>query len=414
MKPGIDRPAAGRRVAGLAWGACVAIALPTLVLLALGARESTPADDFGLAGFGGLAFLVAALAFASTGALVASRLPSNAIGWIFCVIGFLLAVGSLPHQYADYALFVSPGSLPGGETAAVIQNLGGVPPAFGLLGLSLLLFPDGRLPSRHWLPVAAVGPVGAAALSVGLAFRPGPLDEPFEVVDNPFGVGSFGLMDALSGLGWMLSALSVALAAAATVVRLRRSSGQVRQQLKWIGFAGAVAGVVFVANALSFFVGLEVVGTLRLVVVGLAFAGFPVAAGVAILRHGLYDIDVVIRRTLVYAGLTAILLAGYLGAVLLLQLALSPLTEDNDLAIAGSTLAVAALFRPARRRTQALVDRRFYRRRYDAARTLEGFGARLRDEVDLDALGGELRAVVGHTMQPAHVSLWLRGSEERA
>jgi len=408
MSAATGTPVTARRVAGLAWGACVAIALPTLVLLALGARESTPADDFGLAGFGGLAFLVAALAFASTGALVASRLPSNAIGWIFCVIGFLLAVGSLPHQYADYALFVSPGSLPGGETAAVIQNLGGVPPAFGLLGLSLLLFPDGRLPSRHWLPVAAVGPVGAAALSVGLAFRPGPLDEPFEVVDNPFGVGSFGLMDALSGLGWMLSALSVALAAAATVVRLRRSSGQVRQQLKWIGLAGAVAGVVFVANALSFFVGLEVVGTLRLVVVGLAFAGFPVAAGVAILRHRLYDIDVVIRRTLVYAGLTAILLAGYLGAVLLLQLALSPLTEDNDLAIAGSTLAVAALFRPARRRIQARVNRRFYRRRYDAQQTLEGFGGSLRDEVDLDVLAGELRGVVTQTMQPTHVSLWIR------
>lgn len=408
MSAATGTPVTARRVAGLAWGACVAIALPTLVLLALGARESTPADDFGLAGFGGLAFLVAALAFASTGALVASRLPSNAIGWIFCVIGFLLAVGSLPHQYADYALFVSPGSLPGGETAAVIQNLGGVPPAFGLLGLSLLLFPDGRLPSRHWLPVAAVGPVGAAALSVGLAFRPGPLDEPFEVVDNPFGVGSFGLMDALSGLGWMLSALSVALAAAATVVRLRRSSGQVRQQLKWIGLAGAVAGVVFVANALSFFVGLEVVGTLRLVVVGLAFAGFPVAAGVAILRHGLYDIDVVIRRTLVYAGLTAILLAGYLGAVLLLQLALNPLTEDDDLAIAGSTLAVAALFRPARRRIQELVDRRFYRQKFDAQQTLESFGGRLRNEVDLDALAGELRGVVAQTMQPTHVSLWIR------
>lgn len=408
MSAATGTPVTARRVAGLAWGACVAIALPTLVLLALGARESTPADDFGLAGFGGLAFVVAALAFASTGALVASRLPSNAIGWIFCVIGFLLAVGSLPHQYADYALFVSPGSLAGGETAAVIQNLGGVPPAFGLLGLSLLLFPDGRLPSRHWLPVAAVGPVGAAALSVGLAFRPGPLDEPFEVVDNPFGVGSFGLMDALSGLGWMLSALSVALAAAATVVRLRRSSGQVRQQLKWISLAGAVAGVVLVANALSFFVGLEVVGTLRLVVVGLAFAGFPVAAGVAILRHRLYDIDVVIRRALVYAGLTAILLAGYLGAVLLLQLALSPLTEDNDLAIAGSTLAVAALFRPARRRIQARVNRRFYRRRYDAQQTLEGFGGRLRDEVDLDVLAGELRGVVTQTMQPTHVSLWIR------
>lgn len=155
-----------RRLAWTSWGVCVAIAAPTLVLLALGATERTPADQFGLSGLGGLAFLVAALAFSTTGALIASRVERNAIGWIFCLTGFLLAAGSLPHQYADYALFVSPGSLPGGGVAAVAQNFG-VPPCFGLLGASLLLFPNGRLPSRRWLPALGVALAGSVLVGTG-------------------------------------------------------------------------------------------------------------------------------------------------------------------------------------------------------------------------------------------------------
>ena len=402
-----------RRVAALAWAISVAVAVLSLVLVALGAGERTPADEFGLTDFGGLAFIVAALAFATTGALVASRVRANAIGWIFCLMGFLIGVGNLAYQYADYALYVSPGSLPGGATAAVLQNLG-LTPTFGLLGLALLLFPDGRLPSRRWLPALSIALLGSTLVGAGYALRPGALDEPFETVTNPFGIGTLELMDTLSGLGWLLMSASVALAAAAMIVRLRRSRGNERQQLKWIRLAAAGAGAVILVNFTTFPLENAEIDQVRLVVVGLAFAGFPVAAGTAILRYRLYDIDVVINRTLVYGALTATLLASYLGLVLMLQLALSPLTEQSDLAIAGSTLAVAALFRPARRRIQELVDRRFYRRRYDAARTLEAFGARLRDEVELESLNADLRGVVAETMQPASVSLWLRKPTEGA
>jgi hypothetical protein len=230
-------------------------------------------------------------------------------------------------------------------------------------------------------------------------------------VSNPVGIaGSFDLMDAASGLGWMFMGLSVALAAAALVVRLRRSTGFERQQLKWIAFAAAITGVAVVADVLSFFASLEGdrISQLRVVLLGIGFSAFPVAAGTAILRYRLYDIDVVINRTLVYGALTATLAATYLGSVLLLQLLLNGVTGDSGLAVAGSTLAVAGLFRPARGRIQAAVDRRFFRRRYDAQRTLEAFSSRLRDEVDLRALSSELNAVVHETLQPAHLSLWLR------
>jgi hypothetical protein len=203
-------------------------------------------------------------------------------------------------------------------------------------------------------------------------------------------------------------AAGVGLGGISVVVRFRRSTGVLRQQLKWIALAGAMAGVLFVANTASFFVTAANVDELRILVVGIAFAGFPLAAGIAILRYRLYDIDLVVNRALVYLTLTATLAAAYIGSVLLLQLALGSWTERNEFAVAGSTLAAAALFRPARARIQAWVDRRFYRSRYDTARTLAVFTAGLRDEVDLDALAAKLRNVVGSTLQPAHVTLWLR------
>jgi hypothetical protein len=393
----------------LVWIACIIIAIPTLVLLALGAGESTPGDSFGLGGYGGLSFVLSSLAFGTVGALVAARVPANPIGRVFCLMGLTLGIGDLAYQYADYALFVS-SWLPGGEVAAWLQNLG-LPPSFGLLAIALLLFPDGRLPSRRWRPALWLALAGITLIVGGYALRPGPLDDPFQSVSNPLGVpGAFDLTDAASGIGWMFMGASVAFAAAALVVRLRRSTGYERRQLKWIALAASVTGVAVVADVLSFFASVEGVEQLRILLLGVGFSAFPVAAGMAILRYRLYDIDVVINRTLVYGALTATLAAVYIGSVLLLQLLLSGLTRDSGLAVAASTLAVAALFRPARARIQELVDRRFYRRKYDAARTLERFGARLRDELDLDALGSELRAVVADTMQPASVSLWLRGA----
>ena len=388
-----------------ALGAIAAIALATLFLLGLGAAHHTQADRGGLTGVGGLGFLVAFLAFAIVGVLVAARQPRNPIGWLLCLIGSCAGVGLLAYEYADIALFI--GDLAEGDVAALLLSVG-ILPTFSLLGLALLLFPDGRLPSRRWRPAAAAAIVGSATMLVGYALRPGPLDEPFESVANPFGTGSFELMSALVGLGWLLSAVSVGLAGVAMVRRLRIATGVRRQQLKWIALAASVAGVLFVLNFLSWVVAMPLGGGLWNLIFGLTFAGFPVAAGIASLRYRLYDIDVVINRALVYTTLTSTLAGTYLAGILLLQLVLSGVTADNGLAIAGSTLAVAALFQPLRARIQAAVDRRFYRRKYDAARTLAAFGTRLRDEVDLDTLAAELLTVIDDTMQPAHVSLWLR------
>jgi hypothetical protein len=386
----------------LIWGGSLAFALGTQVLYALGAGHSTPADGFGLSGYGGVAFGVAALAFATVGALVVTRVPANPIGPVFCLMGVILAVGDFMFQYADRALFIAPG-LPGATAAAWLQNFG-LPPGFGLLGVALLLFPDGRLPSRRWRPALWLAIAGIVLNTLGYALRPGPLDAPFDTVTNPLGVmGARELMDALSGLGWLFMGASVGLAAAATPIRLRRARGRERAQLKWLALATAITGVAVVSDVTSYFVAIEGIGQLRDVVLALGFAVFPLAAGAAILRYRLFDIDVVINRALVYTALTATLGAAYLATVLLVGLAVG----RSGFAVAVSTLAVAGLFGPARARIQAAVDRRFYRRRYDAQQTLEAFSARLRDEVDLDAVGAELRAAVRDTVQPAHLTLWI-------
>jgi hypothetical protein len=308
------------------------------------------------------------------------------------------------NVYADWAFFARHGDVPGATLAAWLTawvwNLALGPVAF----LPLLLFPEGRLPSPRWRPVLGLACAGIALMAGSAALAPGRFED--YPVSNPVGIpGTDSLMSVLGGIGTAAFVASFLAVLVSFVLRFRRSGGQERQQLKWLTYSAALIAVAGIGAA-SF---VEPLSTnTSNAIQSLALTTYPLALGIAMLRYRLYDIDVVINRTLVYGLLTATLAGAYVGLVLLLQLVLDPVTSGSSLAVAVSTLGVAALFRPARSRIQAIVDRRFYRRKYDAARTLEQFSGRLREQVDLDALGSELRAVVADTMQPTHVSLWLR------
>ena len=296
-------------------------------------------------------------------------------------------------------------------------------PGIGLMGTFLiLLYPDGHLPSPRWRPLAWLSAVTIFVLFLVGDLSPGELQAgPVPTLPNPLGLESARpVFDVLLAVLLPLIALCIVGCAVALVQRFRRSDGIERLQLKWLTTAGALVAVLFVLSiALSLLSQATSTGpqpdwlTALDSIVALSFLLLPVAIGISILRHGLYEIDVVINRALVYGSLSATLAGVYLGLVLLLQLVLRPLTDQSDLAVAGSTLAVAALFRPARARIQSLVDRRFYRSRYDAARTLEAFAGQLRHELDLEAVGTDLRTAVRDTVQPEHVSLWLRPEVRR-
>jgi MFS family permease len=396
------------RASRLAWSLCaVSVTLLTVALVFELLDRNVP-DRNELQPLVDAVVTVALLSFPVVGAMIASRQPRNSIGWLFCVVGVPFGLSVAANGWAAYTLFENPGSLPAGEVAAWLGGWIFAVPLFAVPAFLFLLFPDGRPPTRRWRPVGWLTAAGLVGITLGSAFAPGRLEEPpFKDIENPAGIeGAEQVTDVVGAGGFIALFFAVLLGAAALVGRFRRARGDERQQLKWFASAGVLFALAVVLAASPWFGSSDTVGQALIL---LAFACIPVTAGVAILKHRLYDIDVVINRTLVYGSLTALLAATYLGSVLLLQLALRPLTSQSNLAIAGSTLAVAALFRPARARIQSVVDRRFYRRKYDAAQTLEGFSARLRDEVDLDTLGAELRGVVAETMQPAHVSLWLRG-----
>ena len=387
------------RLAWSLWGVAVAFYAGLLAFAVL--NRSAPGEDWSFNVVFGLVFLL----FPSVGALVAARFPRNPIGWLLIAAGLLMYLGELAAGYALYGLEADPGSLPGATTAAWLSSWLFYAPLFAVPPFLFLLLPDGRLLGRRWRPVAIAVAAGVVLVLARSALSPGPLEEVFADLDNPYAIEAAETpLEAAGALGLLLVVAGILASAASLIIRFRRVPEQ-RQQLKWLVVAAAVIAFAAAAAVVLFATGQDAVGgTITLV----AFGFVPVAAGIAILRHRLYDVDLVINRALVYGTLTAILAGAYLGLVLLLGLALGPLTSQSDLAIALSTLVVAALFQPARRRVQALVDRRFYRHKYDAARTLERFGARLRSETDLDALRGELTAVVRDTMQPAHVSLWLR------
>jgi hypothetical protein len=358
-------------------------------------------------------YLMLFMSFATVGALVVSRQPRNAIGWIFCYLGLSFPLVGAGEEYALYALVTEPGSLPGGEGLVWLAALLGGPIVFALFALVFLLFPDGRLLSSRWRLVVWLDLIAVVCL-VALAFEPGSLENLGLVrIANPFGVeGLAALLGTLGMVGLFITLVVAVAGGVSLVMRFRRARGEERQQLKWFAFSGVVFCAVFAIGPVLWYLpespGTEWIWTLLFL---LGASTIPVAVGIAILRYRLYEIDLLINRTLVYGSLTTLLALVYFGGVAATQTIFRALTgqeEQPQLAIVVSTLLIAALFNPLRRRIQAFIDRRFYRRKYDAAKTLEAFSAKLRDETDLDALNAELVGVVKETMQPAHVSLWLR------
>jgi len=360
----------------------------------------------------GIGFVLVFVSFATVGALVASRQPGNLIGWVFCALGLFLPLAGASEEYALYALVTHPGSLPGGEVMAWLAAWFAGAINFAMLAFVLLLFPDGRLLSRRWRFVVWVNLI-AVLLIFAWNFEPGQIESlGLLKVANPFGVAGAGaLLKALGEIGFFL-VFAVAIAGAISlVIRFRRSRGDERQQIKWFVFAGAVFCAVLAVAPVLWTLPLSLATewiwpTLFL----LGLGTIPAATGVAILKYRLYDIDILINRTLVYGSLSALLALVYIGGVATTQAIFRGLTgqqEQPQLAIVVSTLVIAALFTPLRRRVQRFIDRRFYRSKYDARKALEAFSARLRDETDLEALNNELIGVVRETMQPAHVSLWL-------
>jgi hypothetical protein len=354
-------------------------------------------------GVGNLLSFVPFLAFPIVGALIASKRPKNPIGWICLTTGFfwmLIALGSSTQ-------------IPVWDSVAIDALLQWIwVPPVGLLGIyMILLFPDGRPPSRRWRPLAWFSGVVMALVSVVLVISPEHVPG-HPGVRNPFGLDGHPAVEHALPVLILLLPLCILASAVSLVWRYRHAGGEAREQIKWVAFAALFVGVAYailLASGIVFAIEASVwLGFLERTV-QLSFAGVPIAIGFAVLKYRLYDIDIIINRALVYAPLTAMLALIYLGGVVGMQAVFRALTgQESTLAVVASTLAIAALFNPLRRRVQSFVDSRFYRNKYDARRTLEAFSLRLRDETDLEALNDDLVGAVAETMQPAHVSLWLQ------
>ena len=414
-----ERGMTTRAASWLAWslaGLTLVVFVAAIPLWFLARSADLPSSWRADLSVGGLVGGALFLAFPLVGALIASKLPKNAVGWLCLAVGLLFTLSGVFDYYGYYGA-ATPGSVPFPVAMAGMSDWIWVP-AIGLLGTYvLLLFPDGRLPSRRWRPLAWLSGAVILLLSLGVMLAPGRLSN-LAGVRKPFGIegadwltiGAYAVLPLLP-LCMLASALSL-------VLRYRRSGGEERQQIKWIAFAASVVVVLYAIAMFVSFVFPEESWTtagsvwwlnlLTYTVLG-SFTIVPIAVGIAVLRYRLYEIDIIINRALVYGSLTATLVALYLGGIVVLQRFFVFLTgQQSTLAVVASTLLIAALFTPFRRRIQSFIDRRFYRRKYDARKTLETFSSKLRDETDLDALGKELVGVVRETMQPAHASLWLR------
>jgi hypothetical protein len=369
-----------RRSSGLRGWAAVAAFSGLTVFAVVGAVRATPTFTPLSAEVPVAAMVLVgltSLAFAGVGALVAAREPRNAVGWLFLSIGGCIAVTLACIQYVALGF-------PGARWAEWVSEWVSTGPLIQM-PFVLLLFPDGKLLSRRWNLVAWLSVLAGSGVLYDAMFDWTP--------------------------SWSLLPLALLAGVASFVARFRNSTGERREQLKWLALASSVVAVgyllLYVAWSLSVASDTDFTG-LSLVVLTLTFVTIPLASGIAILRHRLYDIDLIINRTLVYGALTAVLGLFYLGLVLVFQQVTTSVTAESDFAVAGSTLAVAALFRPLRSRVQGFIDRRFYRRKYDAAEMLEQFSQRLRDEINLESLTRELMDVIKRTMEPSQVSVWLR------
>jgi hypothetical protein len=410
-----------RRIAvGLAWSlgslsAAMFVAFTALAFLSFGAAGPSSTSDAVVQ----LLTTVLFLAFAVVGTLIAVRRPENPIGWISLTVGLFWILIGLKEASDAYAV-ARFGSEWSSLTIDALIQWTWVPPV-GLLGIyMILLFPDGKLPSRGWRPFAWFAGAVMALICVLFIFVPGRLVD-HERALNPLGLEWLAWVADVGIFIILLLPLCMLASAFSLVLRYWRSGGEVREQIKWLAFAACFIGVTYLSSLLVRIpfapetLNTEAADPLWLTLVDslnqLSYAGVPVAIGFAVLKYRLYDIDLLINRTLVYGSLTLMLALVYFGGVTATQALLQTLTGQQklpQLAIVVSTLVIAALFNPLRRRIQSFIDRRFYRRKYDAAKTLGAFSARLRDETDLLTLSDELIGVVRETMQPEHVSLWLR------
>ena len=395
-----------RTATRMAWSLCVlSVALTALSLLLLARSISHPGvhvfDHW-------LDSTLAAIVFSTVGAVIAPRIPPhNPIGWLFCAVGLLFAVTHFTGEYAIYTLLAAPGSpLPGGEAAAWFTSWLWIP-QLGSVVLVVLLFPDGRLPSRGWRWFAWLSVLLVLIGALLSAISPGPISVGLGPIRNPLGVES--LPSFIKVVERVVNTLLFA-AVISLFIRLRRARELERQQIKWFVYATALT----ICGGIVTYPVSEAIGSQWLKWIGfvpfiVGVTAIPISMGIAIMRYRLYDIDILINRTLVYGLLTATLVALYFGGIVVSQRVFVFLTgEQSTLAVVASTLLIAALFGPLRGRIQVFIDRAFYRNKYDARQTLEAFSVKLRDETDLEALNEDLVGVVRETMQPAHVSLWLR------